>query len=841
MRKRGKKLVAMALAMSMAVSTVSMQALADESVTSVATDSNAVENADGTTTNQTITTTTTTDPETGKVTVNVVIENTLSDTNKDTDEDDGVDVSGESERTENTITDGNGALIEKNWVEDGTEKKEWIENIKPGDDIPPVEVEVIFGGSNSKSESEETGKEVKDNIEGGSTETKSDITTITIITDRTVTVGATEEGTSVENTSKEMESLKPEEHDRPNNEKFIDDLDYRYWDDPDTYGVTGEAPDGYSWQLVGNGQQSAQYISRIYVIYKKDENGEPIKDENGEYVIDRLEKRKSNGSIEVLTVNGVPTTDINASFDQATGTTAAQGVLMDENGNKVYVYCCDLGMPSVDNSWFAIGNLEDVDYYASEDAEDHVRNIVTNGYWGTESGTGSLASIKSSLKDALKKGEIAPEVEISYKNAAGENVTETITLTEEMIEGLTSGEAMDMTQAAIWAYSNGCLDVQDGRDGYLLGNVAYGDSYRGRQNAYGVKTDDKAGMARMTALYNWLVNLEEEVSSTTVINDKNFVDDMSLTVGNKVAEHESNFDDNTDNDVYEVAMDFTLAFVPDPESDDLLVYLTDANGVPYNDANGNPIIRRLAGENTEGRTHDTITPDENGVYTLTGLQLSENSDFTFDLRLEGTQYLENGVYLYTAHEGIDKHQTMIGMAEGTMEVDISKSVTVKFDVDENNHVVAERTWHEEGFEKAADPEPEPTPEPKPEPKPEPDPEPDPEPESEPTPEPTPEPEPVVDVITEIVPEPLPFVDPEAQPEDIPQEVIDVYYERYRSGDIDIDDIPVGVLGAFFEKGLIPMAVLPATGDSSFVWTIVSIISAIGLALTALFDRKRKNA
>jgi len=36
-----------------------------------------------------------------------------------------------------------------------------------------------------------------------------------------------------------------------------------------------------------------------------------------------------------------------------------------------------------------------------------------------------------------------------------------------------------------------------------------------------------------------------------------------------------------------------------------------------------------------------------------------------------------------------------------------------------------------------------------------------------------------------------------------------------------------------------MAVLPATGDSSFVWTIVSFISAIGLALTALFNRKKR--
>ena len=106
------------------------------------------------------------------------------------------------------------------------------------------------------------------------------------------------------------------------------------------------------------------------------------------------------------------------------------------------------------------------------------------------------------------------------------------------------------------------------------------------------------------------------------------------------------------------------------------------------------------------------------------------------------------------------------------------------------------------------------------------------------------PETSTDVITETIPqtepETLPYVAPDAGPEDIPEEVLDAYYERYRSGDVDWDDIPVGVLGAFFEKGLLPKAVLPATGDTGFVWTLLSIISAIGLALTVLFDRKRRD-
>ena len=99
-----------------------------------------------------------------------------------------------------------------------------------------------------------------------------------------------------------------------------------------------------------------------------------------------------------------------------------------------------------------------------------------------------------------------------------------------------------------------------------------------------------------------------------------------------------------------------------------------------------------------------------------------------------------------------------------------------------------------------------------------------------------------DVITETVQETkpsLPYVDPSWEPEDIPEEIVNEYYERYRNGDIDLDDIPVGVLGAFFEKGF-PMAVLPATSDWGFVWSLISLISAVGLTLTVLFDRKRRD-
>ena len=165
---------------------------------------------------------------------------------------------------------------------------------------------------------------------------------------------------------------------------------------------------------------------------------------------------------------------------------------------------------------------------------------------------------------------------------------------------------------------------------------------------------------------------------------------MSLTVGDKVADHAANKDDDQNNDVYNTSLNFKLAFIPG-ENDDLLVQIS------YIDMDGNPvnIIRRLAGENAEGQNYEAITPEADGSYVLKGLQLSENKDWGFDLRLEGTQYLEQGVYVYEAVGGRTASQNFVGLAEGERNVDVSMGVTIKFDVDENNHVVAERKWHDE--------------------------------------------------------------------------------------------------------------------------------------------------
>ena len=177
MRKRGKKLLAMMLAMSMTMNVMSFQAFADEPIVEVET-LDPVDNGDGTETGTTITTTTTTNPETGNVTVNVEIKNELTDTNKGTDNDDGIDVSGESTSVKNTTTDENGKLVEENCKEDGSEKKEWTEEDAGDGEQEEVTVPLVPG---KETDATDEDKEITGDINSPEGQTT------TTTTDRTVT------------------------------------------------------------------------------------------------------------------------------------------------------------------------------------------------------------------------------------------------------------------------------------------------------------------------------------------------------------------------------------------------------------------------------------------------------------------------------------------------------------------------------------------------------------------------------------------------------------------------------------------------------------------------------
>ncbi|MBE6615340.1 MAG: hypothetical protein E7631_08555 [Ruminococcaceae bacterium] len=445
--------------------------------------------------------------------------------------------------------------------------------------------------------------------------------------------------------------------------------DNGHFTDPDSVTVTG-APEGYPFQYIGTGDYSGHYVSHIRVIYERDEAGNAKVDENGNYIIKELQH--SNGT--TLTMGLEPTLSFDGPYEQTTGTRPLQFLLKNEVGETVYGYCIDLETGAETSKWYRIANLEDNDYYASEEAENHVRNIVMNGYWGTEEGkTGSLSMLKAALKAALKAGTIDAEYDVHMRNRAkntgqeladneyaSENYVYTklyehITLTDEIIDGLTEGEALDAMQSAIWSFANGSNANLDGTDRMIVGDIYYASSAMG-DSRNGV--NDYEGAARTKALYEYLIGLDEKVDSTSIINDKTFAKDMTLTVGNEVSEG-----------IYEAELNFTLD-AELSEKDDLTVALTYVNADGVEDT----ITESLTGENA--------LESEGGYYTLAGLKLRANEEFNFALNILGEQYLKQGAYIFTAEGGTGASQTMVSMMEGTNIVNVTKSANITFTVED---------------------------------------------------------------------------------------------------------------------------------------------------------------
>lgn len=651
-------------------------------------ESETIVNDDGTSTVVTTTTSTSTDAE-GNTTVTVTIEKDTSGTLNDGS---NAELTREEVRSESTTTNSEGVIVKEHFVEDGKETKSY-EVEDNGDEAGQTEVEVTLKpGETTSSEAvstETTGDTPKDEDD------KSYDYTETTTTEREVS--ATTGEVTIESTTGELE-LEPvapesltqtrDDGTTVQNQGFYEDGTkklgiYEDKDHFDRFGYdivkevdeetgevsyklySGSTEVGYlenwkgDYQYCGYGDDSTTSVKYEILTYEKDEDGNIVLDENGDPVI-----KTSRNSADTI-----------------------QFALQDKEGNLVYAYCVDLETGTTNGSFYNVANLEDNTYYANEESESHIRAIVTNGYWGTSEGTGSLDNIKASLKDALTKGTV-PNTEVQVpkydengaivKDEEGNTVMESKKLSE-LVDGLTEGEALAVTQAAIWSWSNGSIAVSEGSVGERV--VGLG--------GWGTGNTD-----RMDALYLYLMGLTDDgKKESTVIDENSFLaeDGLKLIIGDKAEGHANNSDDNTDNDVYNTDLNFRLAFVPG-DNDDLLVQIS------YEDLDGNTVnvVKRLAGENREGQSYEDILPEEDGSYILRGLVLSENEDFKFDLRLEGTQHLEQGVYVYSPVGGRDASQTFVGMAEGERDVDVSIGVTVKFEVDENDKVVAERVWHNEG-------------------------------------------------------------------------------------------------------------------------------------------------
>ena len=373
----------------------------------------------------------------------------------------------------------------------------------------------------------------------------------------------------------------------------------------------------------------------------------------------------------------------------ATGT--SQFHLMDpETGNVFTGYCADIDTGSKAGYWYKVENLEDAAYYQNkEGAEDHIRAIAMNGYWGTEGknedGTpvlGSLDKLKETLRQALQSDA-------------------SIGLTEADIDALTEGQALTATQMAIWKFGNPYEDIFLTGNTVDVGSPSWIDSDDLLMDEGMSQADVRDATNRITALANYLMSLSmtaEEADTTEIINEDKFVDQMSITVGEMVKDHANNQDQDKTNNAYNVDLTFSLVVTPSA-NDDLIVKVINGSGDVIKTA-------RIAGEGQEGEGFGRVNADEDGNYTLTGLELIEGSNATFNLKLEGAQYLEQGVYIYTSEvrDYVDKKgntnedvpsQTFVGIAEGYKSVNVSMGIDLTFHVEEGT-VTTERTWYDSG-------------------------------------------------------------------------------------------------------------------------------------------------
>ena len=341
----------------------------------------------------------------------------------------------------------------------------------------------------------------------------------------------------------------------------------------------------------------------------------------------------------------------------AYGYQAHQFVLMDKPKDNQpsqphYVYCADLMTTPVEGHRYDMENVFDADYYTSESAA-HIQAIAVNGYWGTASGVGSLAAVKEMLEKAQAKNEFPSEINIG---------------------ALTDGEALAATQAAIWHYGNSKPGSQrvnstDPVGVYFLGY----DS-----NGYGThKNVNQDSAARVKALFDYLIKAPSPDTDTTtpLITEKNFATNASITVREKATDSDGNvLKDSDGHEKYNASISFNLEIEKSKLTGNLVVTVLDEDGKEL-------AKKYLVTDDTNllGQLFAEDEVDANGNYTISGLQIAENTKIS--LTLSGTQNLGLGAYLYTAEVKNDKSsQTFVGMSEGEREVDLA--VQLEFSVTE---------------------------------------------------------------------------------------------------------------------------------------------------------------
>lgn len=332
-----------------------------------------------------------------------------------------------------------------------------------------------------------------------------------------------------------------------------------------------------------------------------------------------------------------------APWGYGTGTAQFQ-LLHSESGAICTGYCADIDTTSKPLWWYKVENLETADYYGTEEAADHIRAIVSAGYWGTAEGTGSLAAMKEMLCAAVETG------------------TDT-DLTKEQVQSLTEGEALTATQIAVWKYGNPYEVITLGASTLDVGSP-YWDYCDGvLREQYGMtEADIDDALMRIDAVARYLMTLtmpRESAGETALPHDGAAVENASLRSEGLL------YADETGRLRCRASLHFT-PLSPLQPGDELTVQVRDAAGAVL--AEG-----RIAPSETDG----VLFPDRDGGYTLTGLTVPSEEKVTVHITVSGQQQVSRGVYVYTSEErqGVCS-QTFVGLAEGMTAVEGAQTLTL---------------------------------------------------------------------------------------------------------------------------------------------------------------------
>lgn len=524
-----------------------------------------------------------------------------------------------------------------------------------------------------------------------------DYTTETVIQSGSVTVDNTKVEVKVDAVESEYESdleyVKSEANATADND--LTDLVGRVFES-DAAEIK-EAGKGYQYVLVGT-QNVSQFWAQVVYNSPQYEGEKPVFTYTDKETGEEKSFYRGNGyyhscyNAEGVYVDGEMITEDTV---EARWSSVENFMLVDPATGKITTtYCADSTTPTVNGYSYNMENVEDAEYYTSEQAA-MIRTVALNGYWGAEEGTGSIENVKQLMRDA--------------KDADGNAV-----FTQEEIDALSEGAAMAATQFAIWTFSNYMDDMsfintqyipKDGENQTDL--TLINDKSRpkpGTNKVYtwvdflkNVPESEKDTVDVIFKLYNHLVNMEpteiEDPDTTnTVITKDNFIKDMSVSVIEKVEDHVNNTDADSSNDAYTTELKFALVVTPSTENgDDMIVQVIGPNGVEAE--------ARIAGTPAEGETMQYLTPDENGNFTFSGITMIEGNQ-QFNITLQGIQNLEQGVYLYSSEVRTDDNgeevpsQTMVGIAGGAHAVNVSMEIS--FDLNVEDEVVAvEHVWRTE--------------------------------------------------------------------------------------------------------------------------------------------------